>query len=96
MLAEEAVMPESVDEEAVAFGADAFHPLLIAIAQEGGGHGEIRIHGVAQRLAFVFDDFVVILHPLARLFRTDEGKCERAQSKFGGLDNRFAPRAGHP
>ena len=89
MLAEKAVVAEPVDKEAVAFGADLLHALPIAIAQERRGHREVGIHGVAQRLAFVFDHLVIILHPLVRLFRRHKGKRQRAHAELRGLNDRL-------
>ena len=96
VLAEKAVVAESVKKEPVAFSADLLHALLIAIAQERRGHREIGIDGVAQGLAFVFDHFVIILHPLARFFRRHERKRQRAHAEFRGLNDRLAARTGHP
>ncbi len=96
MLAEKAVVAESVEKETIAFGADLLHAILIAIAEKRRGHRKVGIDRVAQGLAFVFDHFVIVLHPLARFFRRHKRKRQRAHAKLRGLNNRLAAGTRHP
>ncbi len=96
MLAEKAVVSESVEKEPVALGAYLLDAALIPVAQERRGHSEVRIHGVAQRLTFVFQYFVVILHPLPRFFGRHKRERQRPHAQLRGLNNGLTARARHP
>src|SRR5580658_4631030 len=96
VLAEKTVVAESVNKESVAFRADLLHAILIAIAQERRGDREVGIDSVAEGLAFVFDYFVIVLHPLAGFVRRHKGKRQRAHAEPGGLQDGVAVGTCHP
>ena len=64
---------------------------MMTMSPYPGYEGDVRIDRVANRDTGVgLDDVVVLLYPLARLWRIDEGKRQRSNTVSGGLVNRLA------
>src|SRR5665213_3883477 len=72
MLAEKAVVPQPIDEEAVALRGDLLHSRFVPVAQERAGDRDVRIHRVAQGHALLLEGLVIVDDPLASLPGIDE------------------------
>jgi hypothetical protein len=78
MLTEDVVVGERVAEEVRTFEATGDGLVLGRGAHERGHARHVRVHGAADRDAFVLERRVVVVHPVLRLFGVDEGERERA------------------
>src|SRR5947209_17246943 len=72
VLAENVMMREAVAEEPQAVLAAAARFRLVGVEREAGHHRDVWIDGMADRHAFLLEDAVVVIDPLAGLARIDE------------------------
>ena len=96
VLAENVMMREPVAEEAQPVLAAAARFLLIRMHREAGHHRDVGIDGMADRHAFLLEDAVIVVNPLLRLARIDEGKGQRADAAARRHLDGLAVGAGDP
>ena len=96
VLAENVVMRQPVAEEAQPVLAAAARFLLVRMHREAGDHGDVGVDGMADRHAFLLEDAVVVVDPLLRLARIDEGKGQRADAAARRHLDGLAVGAGDP
>src|SRR5204863_8248638 len=73
---------------------DPASPCLLAVrvTRETGDHRDVWIDRMADRDAFALERLVVLVDPLLRFLRVDEGERQRAQPMLRGETNRVAVR----
>ena len=97
VVAEHVVVSQRVAEEMGAVDTAFDRRLLVLVQHHRKHHRKARIDGEAGRHALVGpDQGVVLVHPLARLLRLDEGERERADAPPGGHQDRLPPAARDP
>src|SRR6185312_5368308 len=90
------VMRQRIAEEAEAVLAAPPRLLAIGMHRESRDHGDVGIDGVADRHALLLEDTVIVIDPLLRLDRIDEGEGERADAEPRRQLDGLAVGAGHP